>query len=394
MSWEAKDWLQRGGELLATNPNLAQRLIGRSILQMPEEPICYFNLGIGLHQRKRIDAAIRAYKACLKLPSAPLIEAENNLAQDLLLKGDWEEGLKLYEHRFNRRPGNFPNFEKAFGPRHYGKLHKGRPLLLMSEQGLGDTIQFCRFAIELQNQGHEVTLLSQPKLVEFLRESSALKRVESHLDCKTELLKNPLWIPLLSLPLAMGCTRQSIPHSGSYLKVNIDEIRKWKKLMKTKQNHRLVALHWQGNAEHEKSLYSRGRSMQFKDWLSLKDVEGLEFVSVQKGEANKQLEIDSGLPFIEGQNLVSQSFDFIETAAILASCDLLISNDSAVIHLAGAMGVPAWLTLRWIPEWRWGLEGNQTPWYKSLRLFRQLRDGDWEAPVQQIQEELKIAFRN
>ena len=86
--------------------------------------------------------------------------------------------------------------------------------------------------------------------------------------------------------------------------------------------------------------------------------------------------------FVAGQESVSQSIDFIDTAAVLANCDLLISSDSAVVHLAGAMGIPTWLALRWIPEWRWGLEGERTAWYDSVRLFRQPRDGDWDSTIQ------------
>ena len=113
-----------------------------------------------------------------------------------------------------------------------------------------------------------------------------------------------------------------------------------------------IALHWQGNPSHEHSLYSRGRSLPFERLLALGQLANVEFVSIQKGAGSEQLQINKGLPFVAGQDTVSQSMDFKDTAAVLGNCDLLISSDSAVVHLAGAMGIKTWIALRWIPEWR------------------------------------------
>ncbi len=128
--------------------------------------------------------------------------------------------------------------------------------------------------------------------------------------------------------------------------------------------------------------------MALQHWLPLAQCPGLELVSIQKGPGSEQLQQHPTLPWVAGQAAVSASLDFGDTAAILANCDLLISADSGVVHLAGAMGVPTWVALRWIPEWRWLLEGDNTPWYASVRLFRQPRDGDWASVVQRIVREL------
>ena len=149
-------------------------------------------------------------------------------------------------------------------------------------------------------------------------------------------------------------------------------------------------MHWQGNPDHEHSLYSRGRSLQFREWLGLQSNDQLEFVSIQKGHASEQLKTDQGLNFVSGQEAVSKSMDFCDTAAVIANCDLVITSDSSVAHLAGALGVPTWIALRWIPEWRWGLEGTSTPWYSSMKLFRQSFDGDWPGVVRAMRKELKI----
>ena len=129
--------------------------------------------------------------------------------------------------------------------------------------------------------------------------------------------------------------------------------------------------------------------MTLEQWLPLAQLPGVEWVSIQKGPGSEQLERQGALPLVAGQGRVSTSLDFRDTAAVLAHCDLLISADSGVVHLAGAMGVPTWVALRWIPEWRWLLTGDRSPWYTSVRLFRQTNDGDWGNVVQRIAAELR-----
>tara|TARA_B100000674_G_C37878064_1_gene932949 strand:- start:641 stop:1456 length:816 start_codon:yes stop_codon:yes gene_type:complete len=258
----------------------------------------------------------------------------------------------------------------------------------MSEQGLGDTLQFGRYALALQNQGIDVTVLSQPPLVELLRDSMGLRQVADRLDLEEQQLRNPLWLPLMNLAPLMGCIDKKIPYPGGYIKAEPNAIAEWGEKLRRKPQHQLIAIHWQGNPEHEHSLYSRGRSLLFKQLLGLQGNDEIEFVSIQKGQASEQLKTDQGLNFVSGQEAVSKSMDLRETAAVIANCDLVISSDSCVAHLAGAMGIPTWLALRWIPEWRWGLEGTSTAWYYTMRLFRQRFDGDWTGVVQAMRHEL------
>jgi len=385
-SWTAHDWMNRGGELLDPDPWLAQRLLARGLQLDPTEAIAWFNLGIGLHQQRRIAAAVRAYRHCLALPHSKVTEqaARNNLAQDLLLLGQWQEGWGHYAQRFARKPGNHPLFERLFGPSHRGPLKLERPVLLMSEQGFGDTLQFSRYALHLQQQGFDVTLLSQPALVPLLRGAMGLQQVLGELEGEYWAERQPIWLPLLDLLPVLRAQELWAPFSSGYLQIEKARIQHWSSLLQRKPGRQLIALHWQGNPSHEHSLYSRGRSLPFEQFLALGQLTNVEFVSIQKGPCNEQLRINNGLNFIAGQESVNQSMDFKDTAAVLANCDLLISSDSAVVHLAGAMGVPTWLALRWIPEWRWGLEGKRTSWYDSVRLFRQPRDGDWNTVIQEM----------
>ena len=382
-SWTAHDWMNRGSELLDPDPWLAKRLLGRGLQLDPNEAIAWFNLGIGLHQQRRIPAAVRAYRHCLTLPHTKETEqaARNNLAQDLLLLGRWKEGWDHYAQRFGRKPGNHPLFESAFGPSHQGPLDPSKPVLLMSEQGFGDTVQFSRYALHLQQQGFDVTLLSQPALVPLLRDGIGLRQVVDQIECDQWAKLDPIWVPLLNLLPALQGRELWAPFSSGYLRVEAERIQQWSTLLRRKPKHQLIALHWQGNPEHEHSLYSRGRSLPFNHLLVLGQLADVEFVSIQKGAGSEQCQTNCGLDFVAGQENVNQSMDFKDTAAVLANCDLLISSDSAVAHLGGAMGIPTWLALRWIPEWRWGLEGERTAWYDSVRLFRQPRDGHWEAVI-------------
>ena len=384
ISWTAHDWINRGGELLESNPRLAKRLLGQGLQIDPVEAIAWFNLGIGLHQQGRIAGAVRAYQHCLTLPHNKETgqAAQNNLAQDLLLLGRWEEGWKHYAKRFSRKPGNHPIFERAFGQSQRGQIAHGKPMLLMGEQGFGDTIQFSRYALYLQQKGFDVTLLCQPALVPLLRDTAGLKEVVSKLEVDSWANRQPTWLPLLDLLPTLKSQELWAPFSSGYINIEDKRVQKWTKNLQRKPGHRLIALHWQGNPGHENSLYSRGRSIPFERLLTLSQLKNVEFVSIQKGVGSEQLRTDKDLKFVSGQEAVNKSMDFKDTAAILANCDLLISSDSAVVHLAGAMGIPTWLALRWIPEWRWGLNGEKTAWYDSVRLFRQPRDGDWDAVIQ------------
>ena len=191
-------------------------------------------------------------------------------------------------------------------------------------------------------------------------------------------------MPLLNVLPSLQAQVLWTPYSDGYLKIHDEHVKTWRERLDLTHGKRLIALHWQGNPGHEHSLYSRGRSLPFEMLLGLRQLRDVEFVSIQKGSGSEQLRFNQGLSFVKGQEQVSQSMDFLDTAAILANCDLLISSDSAVVHLAGAMGVPTWLALRWIPEWRWGLSGESTDWYDSVRLFRQRRDGDWKSVIQSM----------
>ncbi len=360
-------------------------MIRQGLCGIPEDPRAWFNLGIAMHQQRRIPAAIRAYRQALALPAAPLAAASNNLAQDLLLDGQFAEGWALYEERLKLPKYNNSFFEQAAGPAWQG-WHDPRPcrrLVLVAEQGFGDTLQFCRLAFPLLQRGMTPVLFCQPALVPLLREASSLPVVTA--EAGSDLFDGQtLWCPLLSLPHRLKLRSNSIPLAQGYLQTDPIRVAHWRHALGRQPGRRLIALHWQGNPKHEGSLYSRGRSMALEHWRPLAQLPGIELVAIQKGAGSEQQASHRDWPWVAGQSAVSASHDFRDTAAVLANCDLLISADSGVVHLAGALGHPAWVALRWVPEWRWGLQGSSSPWYESLRLIRQAHDGDWSSVVTQV----------
>ncbi|CAK22542.1 glycosyltransferase family 9 protein [Synechococcus sp. CS-197] len=377
--------------LLDRNPIRAQRLIGSTIVQRPDLCEAYFNLGLAFHQQGRLPAAIRSYRRALtccadcQLEGLVARSARRNLAQDLLLHGAFREGWALYEERLDRQNHDF--FHNLFG-RPWQGIWDERPLsrlLLVAEQGLGDTLMFCRLGIQLQiDLNVPVTLFCQKPLVALLQQGTALDTVTASVNHDPSHDASVRWCPLMSVPLRVHLQPSTLTRQAPYLTLPTNAIQRWQKLLGRNPEKQLIALHWQGNPRHEGSLYSQGRSIPFSELQALGTLSGVEFVSIQKGAGSEQLRLDGPLRFVEGQAAVSASMDFIDTAAVLANCDLLISADSGVVHLAGALGLPAWVALRHVPEWRWGLHGERSPWYPSLRLFRQPSHGDWNSVMEAL----------
>ncbi|WP_320675939.1 glycosyltransferase family 9 protein [Prochlorococcus sp. MIT 1300] len=388
--WEGREWVNRGGSLLEEDPLLAKRFIAKGIEGIPNEPIAWFNLGIALHQQYRIHSAIRAYQYSLTLANCPQKEILQNLSHDLLLIGRFEEGWKCYENRLSQPKHDNSYFINALGPAWQG-FNDPRPckqLILVSEQGFGDTLQFIRLAIQLKEKGLNITIFCQKALARLLKEGSNLTTVLHEIK-PDRLTKGTLWCPLLSLPNRLNLTKKSIQKAQGYLTVKDAKVKEWKQKLKRKKGHLLVAIHWQGNLKHERSLYCKGRSMSFHNLLPLSGIKNVEFIAIQKGSGLQQIDPNSSFPFVKGQKEFNVTLDFRDTAGVLANCDLLISADSGVVHLAGALGVPTWLALRWIPEWRWGIQTTNTPWYQNMELFRQPSNGDWNSVINRIAERLK-----
>jgi len=295
--------------------------------------------------------------------------AHLNLGVLRLLQGDFSRGWPLYEYR-KQCPGF--RFARYPQPQWDGKPLDGRWILLWYEQGLGDTIQFLRYVPQVADRGGKIFLAVQPELRRLVEGNIA---VERWVDLSLPLPEFDVQCSLLSLPLAMGTTVQTIPAEISYLKPSDESVGKWAERMKPYRGQLRIGLSWAGRPGH---INDANRSMQLKDLSPLAATDGV-FFSLQKWNTGLSVAPpDAAMKLIDWTTDLA---DMADTAGFIANLDLVISVDSAVAHLAGAMGARVWVLLPKAPDWRWLLGREDSPWYPTMRLFRQVKLGDWMEPV-------------
>lgn len=346
----------------------------------PDFPDAWNNLGLALQAGGAIQEAMQAYRHALTL-RRDYASAHLNLATAQLLTGDYANGWSNYELRLQAKPDHSiharPSCQRWDGT----ALAADQQLLLVSEQGLGDTLQFMRYALVLRQQGIQATLCAPSKLHGLIRSSGLDPAPLTPEQANT--WQQGCWTPLLSVGQHLGISPTQPLISHPYLKTSTASHQRWQAKL-AHEPRPLIALHWQGNPAQE-ITNSQGRSLPLEAFAALAEQSTASLVSVQKGYGQEQLAHCSFRNrFVACQDEIDACWDFEDTAAILAHCDLVITSDSAIAHLAGGMGLPTWLLLKKVPDWRWGLEGSTTFWYPSLRLFRQRRQGDWQEVVQRV----------
>lgn len=296
-------------------------------------------------------------------------EIHYNLAMTLLAAGRLTEAWPHWEYRWDAVPGAKRRFP---GPRWDGTPMPGRTLYLHAEQGQGDTIQFCRYAMLAADRA-EVVLGVQPTLVRLLQ-SLPRVRVVSELDPPPDFAAQA---PLASLPEAFGTDATNVPAPIPYLSAEPHLAAAWASRLATLPGRR-VGLVWAGNPDFP---FDFARSVQADKLNVLAGVPGISFVSLQVAAGGK--------PKLAITDWTAELKDFADTAALISGLDLVIGVDTAVIHLAGALGRPAWLLNRWAGDWRWGASGATSAWYPTLRQFRQPEPGDWTTPIARIRQALE-----
>jgi tetratricopeptide (TPR) repeat protein len=326
------------------------------------------NLGIVLRSLGRLDEARGAYDRAIELnPESP--EPHWNRAVTLLLAGDYERGWAAYEWRL-RQPWAKPR--RFAVPRWEGEELAGRTILLHAEQGLGDTIQFARYIPLVAERGGRVIIECQPELRDLL---TSLPGTHHVIPQGAALPKFDVHCPLMSLPGIFATRLDSIPATKLYLTADPRLVEAWRDRLKTDAGRIKVGLAWAGRPEHQSD---RQRSMSLADLTPLAAVAPVDFYSLQKGAIADPHRPPEWFGLIDcALNLIT----FADTAALVHHMDLVICVDTAVAHLAGAMGKPVWLLLPVVPDWRWLLERSDTPWYPTMRLFRQEQPGKWAGPV-------------
>jgi hypothetical protein len=259
----------------------------------------------------------------------------------------------------------------------------------VSEQGLGDTLQFVRYALALQNQGISISLCAPAKLHDLIQVSGFEQSLLT--PKQANQVSEGSWIPLLSVPRHLEVGPENPLITEPYIKTTTELTSKWQKILSAEQQP-IIGINWQGNPDQE-TTNSIGRSLPLRTFSPVAKRTKASLLSLQKGFGSEQLHTCSFKDrFVSRQDQINDTWDFLETAAIIANCDLVITSDTSVAHLAGGMGKTTWLLLKKVPDWRWGLEGDTTFWYPSMRLFRQKERGNWEEVMERVAEALQEHF--
>jgi Flp pilus assembly protein TadD len=334
-------------------------------------------LGTALQIKGNLAEAIVLHREAIAVsPDYP--EAHLNLAFMLLAEGNFAEGWREYEWRRRRKSGVERKFE-SFCPEWHGEELVGKRILITAEQGLGDSINFVRSIPMLADRGARVFLECY---AELRRLFETVRGVEKLLDWGNTGGEFDFYCPMASLPLAFGTTVESIPSDVPYLKADPVLTERWSKRVQATGAGMKVGLAWAGRAEQ---VNNYNRSIPANLLSPLGEVPEVQYFSLQKERV--------GTPDFPIIDWTREFTDLADTAALMENLDLVITVDSAVAHLAGAIGHPVWVLLAHQTDFRWMLKREDNPWYPSLRLFRQTRHREWEEPISRVVRELEALSR-
>ena len=415
--------LQALGALLVQADQLeaAERTLALAVRLQPDLPDAWSFRGQALARLQRFDEAIESYECCLALQ--PLSATHlNDLAICLRVAGQLDQALTRYSQaleqlpddaslHYNRAltlltqelsPEGWLAHEQRFavweqegqsrlqanpgGERWDGKGTWPQQLLVVAEQGLGDVLQFVRYVPLLLERVSRLQLCTSEKLTGLLR-GSLPDAIE--LLTPQQLASQPPqpWVALMSLPWLLEITEANCVPQHPYLSVDPERIARWRERLR-RDGELLIGVHWQGNPDAE-IAYRRGRSLLLEQLGPLAAIPAVRLLSLQRGSGAEQLASCTFLSaFVVDQEELSAVLDFEDTAAMIACCDLVVTSDSGLAHLAGGLGVRTHLLLHPFPDWRWGLEGDTTHWYPSMRLHRQALGDDWRALVLRLANQL------
>jgi tetratricopeptide (TPR) repeat protein len=364
----ADAWLNRGNVLQDLDRHTEAIVSYREALRVkPNYPEALSGLGVALKETGAIDDALACFNEALRhKPDYP--DARNNRAGVLLLKGALPAGFEDYESRWDRSNAPPRTFVSGL-PVWYGQDPKGLALLVWDEQGLGDLIQFSRYLVHLADLGADVTLLCRKPMQRLLR---TLPRSINLVDSVAPDQTFDFQIALLSLPRAFRTSLETIPDAVPYLRAEPDLVAKWAKRIGVDGFR--IGICWHGNA-----AINLKRSIPLTAFAPLAAIKGVRLISLTKDPGPISAETENGSFTVQslGSEFDSGPDAFIDCAAVMMSLDLIVTSDTAIAHLAGALGRAVFLGLKQIPDWRWLLDRKDCPWYPTMRLFRQPRKDDW-----------------
>ncbi len=343
----------------------------------PQYADAYSNLGNIALCACQIEEALDYFQKALSI-QPNLVDAHWDRAIAWLLSGNYPKGWEEYEWRFRK---------KDYPPRTYqqplwdGSPLNGKKILIYDEQGFGDTFQFIRFLPQVQEKGGEVIFECHHGLKEILNGIQGVDTLIERSETSQEMPDFDVHLPLMSLPRVLSLTINTIPTPIPYLQAETKKVTRWRKKLESQKGLK-IGITWAGSKTNKRNFE---RSCSIESFKTLTKVPNVQLYSLQ-------MEQPDGIQDTDNDDIIDLSHeisDFTDTAAILMNLDLVITVDTAVAHLAGALGRPVWLLLPFFPDWRWMLEGDNTPWYPSLRLFRQPSRGDWNSVFKKVARELK-----
>ncbi len=334
------------------------------------------NLCTLLKEMGRLDEAIAAARRAVEL-EPDSAEAHYVLALVLLLRGDFDEGWREHEWRWLFK--DFPATRWASSkPQWDGSDLAGRTILLYCEQGFGDILQFIRYVPMVAQRGGTIVVFCPQDLLRLFQSMKGVTTWVSF-DNPSGLPPYDCHCPLMSLPLVFQTKLESIPQSAGYLSPVESDVARWRRRLADEPPGFKVGLVWAGRPEHRND---HNRSIRLSTLAPLSKAAGVNFYSLQKGEAGRQAtDPPEGLKLVDWS---SELGDFAQTAALIANLDLVISVDSAVAHLTGALGKPVWLLAPFVTDWRWPPGRNESPWYSSIRIFQQRSSGRWDEVIERV----------
>jgi predicted O-linked N-acetylglucosamine transferase (SPINDLY family) len=290
-----------------------------------------------------------------------------------LLKGNWQQGWRDFEWRFD-----LPNWRSIYphritGPRWDGSAAPDKTILVHDEQGLGDTFQFLRYLPLVRKKCRKVIFETRKHLVDLLAGSPGIDQIVVRSPKAPPSVAYDCYIPLMSLAGLFGSPQNNTLNTESYITASKVIVEEWKSALPRQGTK--VGIVWAGRPEH---LNDANRSCTIDDLATLFQLKEINFIGLQKGPAATQADSVERTNFM---NIGDRLNNFADTAGVMANLDLVISVDTSAAHLAGAMGIPVWVMIPYIPDWRWMMHGQGTPWYSSMRLFRQQRPKDWQTVV-------------
>jgi hypothetical protein len=349
------------------------------------------NFGNAYKEQGRLEEAVASYDIALAYrPDS--VSAHWNRALARLQQGNFADGWAEYEWRWQRKQTPMRPFRQ---PRWDGAPLAGRTILLWMEQGLGDMIQFIRYAALLQEQGGRVVVECPGFLIPLIPLFSTCPGIAQLVAEGSPLPDFDVHAPLMSLPHLCRTTLTSIPATVPYLFANDALVAAWARQLARYEADYRIGITWQGNPHHRHDRY---RSIPVQLFAPLGQLPGVRLINLQKGSGIDQL-ASSGDRFAVIDLLSEQdpAVAFMDTAAIMRNLHLVITVDTAIAHLAGALGVPVWTAIAAIPDWRWLLDRADSPWYPTMRIFRQQEFGNWREVIDRMAAEIRtqpFAYRD